>query len=66
VKEPEKYQLQSEKFPNLIRWRDEIAGRPAVQRGLDVLGEILAEFKKAAKTKEVQATLFGVGQSAAK
>lgn len=44
-------------FPNLKRWFDEIAARPAVQRGIDVLRGLRHEFDN--KAKEF---LFGATQ----
>jgi GST-like protein len=46
-------------FPNVKRWFDEIAGRPAVERGVQVLAERRRTGPIDAKTREV---LFGATQ----
>ena len=46
-------------YPNVKRWFDEIAARPAVQRGVEVLAEHRATGKFDEKAREV---LFGASQ----
>ncbi len=46
-------------FPNVRRWFEEIAARPAVQRGLQVLADRRTNLKDDAKAREV---LFGAAQ----
>jgi GST-like protein len=48
-----------EDFPNVKRWHDAIAGRPAVQRGV----EVLADRRKPLTDDKTRETLFGSGQS---
>ncbi len=55
---PHKRQGQElDDFPNVKRWFDEIAGRPAVQRGIEVLKDLRRDFD--AKAHEY---LFGARQ----
>jgi GST-like protein len=46
-------------YPNVKRWFDEIAGRPAVQRGVQVLAEHRSTGKMDDKTRDI---LFGATQ----
>ncbi|MEM5438904.1 glutathione binding-like protein [Paraburkholderia diazotrophica] len=52
--------LQIDEFPNVKRWQEEIAARPAVQRGVEVLASERAPLMDE-KAKEV---LFGATQYA--
>nr|WP_217344872.1 glutathione binding-like protein [Noviherbaspirillum sp. L7-7A]MBV0879065.1 glutathione S-transferase N-terminal domain-containing protein [Noviherbaspirillum sp. L7-7A] len=49
-----------EEFPNLKRWFDEIAARPAVQRGV----EVLANLRKQITDDKSREVLFGASQYA--
>jgi GST-like protein len=49
-----------EEFPNLKRWFDEIAARPAVQRGV----EVLAGLRKPITDDKAREVLFGASQYA--
>jgi GSH-dependent disulfide-bond oxidoreductase len=49
-----------EEFPNLKRWFDEIAARPAVQRGV----EVLANLRKPITDDKAREMLFGATQYA--
>jgi GST-like protein len=51
--------IELDEFPNVKRWFDEIATRPAVQRGVDVL----ASQRKPMTDKDKE-TLFGATQYA--
>lgn len=57
---PHKWQGQElENFPNVKRWFDAIAARPAVQRGVAILADRLTRAPIDEKTREV---LFGTKQ----
>jgi GST-like protein len=57
---PERQGVDREELPNFMRWFDEIAARPAVQRGVKVLENLRSEgFDD--KAREI---LFGAGQYA--
>jgi GST-like protein len=49
-----------EEYPNLKRWFDEIAARPAVQRGV----EVLANLRKPITDDKARDVLFGASQYA--
>ncbi|MGM0561182.1 MAG: glutathione S-transferase N-terminal domain-containing protein [Pseudomonadota bacterium] len=58
TRNPDGQNVTREEYPNFVRWHDEIAQRPAVQRGVEVLAsERLPEFDDKAKD-----LLFGEGQ----
>lgn len=46
-------------FPNVKRWQEEIAARPAVQKGMDLLKEVR---RKGPMTEEAKRNLFGDAQ----
>ncbi|MFP3607023.1 glutathione binding-like protein, partial [Paraburkholderia sp. SIMBA_053] len=52
--------LQIDEFPNVKRWHEEIAARPAVQRGVEVLASARVPLMDE-KAKEI---LFGATQYA--
>ncbi len=52
--------IEIEEYPNLKRWFDEIAARPAVQRGV----EVLANLRKPITDDKARDVLFGAGQYA--
>ena len=57
---PDRQGVTREDFPNFVRWFDEIAERPAVKRGIEVLAELRTEgFDE--KAKDI---LFGATQYA--
>ena len=57
---PDRQGVAREDFPNFVRWFDEIAERPAVKRGVEVLTDLRTEgFDE--KAKEI---LFGATQYA--
>lgn len=56
---PERQGLSMDDFPHLQRWRDTIAERPAVKRGLELLADRRRVGPPDAKQKEV---LFGATQ----
>jgi GST-like protein len=60
------YKLQGQEladFPNLKRWFDAIEARPAVQRGVGVMAEVLAAAMKQLTTdQETWSIMFGSKQ----
>jgi GST-like protein len=57
---PERQDVKIDEYPNVKRWRDGIAARPAVQRALLVL----ADRRRPAMTPEQRENLFGAKQYA--
>jgi GST-like protein len=49
-----------EEYPNVRRWRDGIAARPAVERAL----KVLADRRRPVMTQEQKEVLFGATQYA--
>ena len=56
---PDRHGINVDDYPNLKRWRDAIAARPAVQRGLKILAEKVRTAPMDEKAKEI---LFGATQ----
>jgi GST-like protein len=57
---PERQGVERAEFPNFVRWFDQIAGRPAVQRGVQVLAD---RRRRDYKTdKEAWENMFGARQ----
>jgi GST-like protein len=59
---PERQGVDIEEFPNVKRWRDRIAERPAVKRALEVLAD--RRRPTPSFTKEQAEVLFGATQYA--
>jgi GST-like protein len=57
---PERQGVDPADYPNFQRWRDAVAARPAVQRGV----RVLADRRKPVTTDEARRNLFGGGQYA--
>jgi GSH-dependent disulfide-bond oxidoreductase len=57
---PERQGVNIEEYPNVKRWRDGIAARPAVERAL----KVLADRRRPEMTKEQKEVLFGATQYA--
>jgi GST-like protein len=57
---PERQGVNIEEYPNVKRWRDGIAARPAVQRAV----QVLADRRRPAMTPEQRENLFGAKQYA--
>ena len=57
---PERQGVNIEEYPNVKRWRDGIAARPAVERAL----KVLADRRRPVMTKEQKEILFGAAQYA--
>ncbi len=55
---PERQGVDIAEFPNVRRWRDGIAARPAVERAL----QVLADRRRPEMTKEQKEVLFGSKQ----
>lgn len=60
VRFPERQDVNIEAYPNVKRWRDGIAARPAVQRAL----QVLADRRRDQMTPEQRENLFGAKQYA--
>jgi GST-like protein len=56
---PDRQGVNVDDYPNLKRWREAIAARPAVQRGLKILAEKVRTAPMDDKAKEI---LFGATQ----
>jgi len=57
---PERQGVDIEEYPNVKRWRDGIAARPAVQRAL----QVLADRRRTEMTPEQRENMFGARQYA--
>jgi GST-like protein len=57
---PERQGVDIEAYPNVKRWRDGIAARPAVQRAL----QVLADRRRTEMTPEQRENMFGAKQYA--
>jgi GST-like protein len=57
---PERQGVDIAEYPNVQRWRDRLAARPAVERAL----KVLAERRRAEMSKEQKEVLFGATQYA--
>jgi len=57
---PERQGVNIEEYPNVKRWRDGIAARPAVERAL----KVLADRRRPTMTPEQKEVLFGAKQYA--
>jgi len=53
------HKIEADAYPNVKRWGEEIAARPAVQRGVAVLAE---DMKVGNPTDETYKNMFGSGQ----
>jgi GST-like protein len=60
VRRPHRQGVERERYPNYVRWFEEIAARPAVQRGV----EALAVERKAELDDKTRDILFGATQYA--
>ena len=60
---PERRNIDLSNFPNVKRWHDAIAARPAVQRGVEVLSE---NQRKGQMTDAERENMFGKTQFAAR
>jgi GSH-dependent disulfide-bond oxidoreductase len=57
---PERQGVNIDEYPNVLRWRDGIAARPAVERAL----KVLADRRRTEMTPEQKENLFGAKQYA--
>jgi GST-like protein len=62
LRAPERQGVDIEKFPTLKKWRDRVAARPAVKRGVEVLAD--RRRQTPGFTKEQAEVLFGATQYA--
>ena len=63
VRHPNRRNVDLSDYPNVKRWHDAIAARPAVQRGVEVLSE---NQRKGAMTDAEKEVMFGKTQFAAR
>ncbi len=63
VRNPERRNIDLAVYPNVKRWHDAIAARPAVRRGVEVLSE---NQRKGAMTDAEKEVMFGKTQFAAR
>ena len=63
VRNPKRRDIDFAEFPNMARWHDAIAARPAVERGLALLSE---RTRQTPMTPEQRDNLFGATQFAAR
>jgi GST-like protein len=63
VRNPDRRGVDLDHFPNVKRWHDAIAARPAVQRGVAVLAE---RQRRGPMTEEERENMFGAKQFAAR
>ncbi len=63
VRNPDRRNIDLAVYPNVKRWHDAIAARPAVQRGVEVLSE---NQRKGAMTDAEKEVMFGKTQFAAR
>ena len=63
IRHPDRRNVDLSDYPNVKRWHDAIAARPAVQRGLEVLSE---NQRKGAMTDAEKEVMFGKTQFAAR
>ncbi len=59
VRRPENQGVEASEYPNYLRWREAIAARPAVRRGVEVLADRRREGPMSEKAREV---MFGAAQ----
>jgi len=59
LRRPERQGVERADYPNVKRWFDTIAARPAVERGLSVFADKVSNAPMDAKAKEI---LFGAAQ----
>ena len=59
VRRPENQGVEASEYPNYLRWREAIATRPAVQRGVEVLADRRREGPMSDKAREA---MFGAMQ----
>ena len=63
IRNPERRNIDLDDYPNVKRWHDAIAARPAVQRGVAVLAE---KQRKGQMTDAEREVMFGKTQFAAR
>ena len=63
VRSPERRNIDLAEYPNVKRWHDAIAARPAVERGVAVLAD---QRRAGPLTDEQRANMFGAKQFAAR
>ena len=63
IRNPERRNIDLDDYPNVKRWHDAMAARPAVQRGVAVLAE---NQRKGQMTDAEREIMFGKTQFAAR
>ena len=63
IRNPDRRNIDLAHYPNVLRWHDAIAARPAVQRGVAVLAE---NQRRAPMTEAERENMFGKTQFAAR
>jgi GST-like protein len=59
IRNPDRRNIDLDDYPNVKRWHDAIAARPAVQRGVEVLSE---KKRSGQMTDEEREIMFGKTQ----
>ena len=61
IRNPDRRNIDLTEYPNVKRWHDAVAARPAVQRGVAVLAE---NQRRGAMTDDEREVMFGKTQFA--
>ena len=61
IRNPDRRDIDLAEYPNVKRWHDTVAARPAVQRGVEVLSD---KKRRGQMTEEEREIMFGKTQFA--